>query len=106
MTEKHENQETTTMQDHSDRLDYRHEEQKKALLIAMFHGGTVSRATRVRDAPFRVTVKGDSATVPAGIIHEMSQERLLRKQDYPDRFFYTLTEKGRSLARRIMADEK
>ena len=87
------------MQDHSDQLDYQQAEQQKALLIAMFHGGTVSRATRVHDAPFRVTVKGDSATVPAGLIHEMSQERLLRKQDYPDRFFYTLTEKGRDLAR-------
>ena len=94
------------MQDHSDRLDYQQAEQKKALLIAMFHGGTVSRATRVQNAPFRVTVKGDSATVPAGIIHEMSQERLLGKQDYPDRFFYTLTEKGRDLARGLLATEK
>ncbi len=94
------------MQDHSDHLDYQQAEQKKALLIAMFHGGTVSRATRVQNAPFRATVKGDSATVPAGLIHEMSQERLLRKQDYPDRLFYMLSEKGRELARGIVASEK
>ena len=94
------------MQDHSDHLDYQQAEQKKALLIAMFHGGTVSRAARVQNAPFRVTVKGDSATVPAGLIHVMSQERLLRKQDYPDRFFYTLTEKGKELARGIIALER
>lgn len=94
------------MQDDSDHLDYQQMEQKEALLIAMFHGGTVSRATRVQHAPFRVTVKGDSATVPGGLIHEMSQERLLRKQDYPDRWFYTLSEKGRERARHILASEK
>ncbi len=81
-------------------MDASQQDLKNALLKAMHHGGTISRARRVENAPFRITVRGDQAMIPAGIVHELIQSGALRKQDYPDRFFYTLSSRGAEMARR------
>lgn len=80
------------------------QDQKDALLNAMHHGGTISRARRVENAPFRITVRGDQATIPGGIVHELIQAGALKKQDYPDRFFYTLSTRGAAIAKQVASE--
>jgi hypothetical protein len=80
-------------------LDFQHRAQRKALLIALHHGATISRSRNVKDAPFIVRVKNEQGIVPAGLVHELSQEGVLRKQDYPHQFFYTLSARGAQVAR-------
>ncbi|MDX5935654.1 hypothetical protein DLNHIDIE_00100 [Acidithiobacillus thiooxidans ATCC 19377] len=82
-----------------DYLDFQHRAQRKALLIALHHGATISRSRNVKDAPFTVRVKNEQGIVPAGLVHELSQEGILRKQDYPHQFFYTLSARGAQVAR-------
>ncbi len=84
---------------HEDHFEHLHKEQKTALLIALYHGATISRSRTVKDAPFTIAVKGERGIVPAGLVHELTQERILKKQDYPHQFFYTLTANGAETAK-------
>jgi hypothetical protein len=82
-----------------DYLDFQHRAQRKALLVALHHGASISKSRNVKEAPFIVRVKNEQGVVSAGLVHELSQEGILKKQDYPHQFFYTLSARGAQVAR-------
>lgn len=88
---------------HDDYLEYQHREQRKALLIALHHGASISKSRQVHNAHFVIRVKGEEGTVPPGLVHELTQEGILKKQDYPHQFFYTLSARGAEVARNAAA---
>lgn len=74
-------------------IEFKHKEEKKALLIALINGASISKS-RSSNSQYIISLKKDKGIVPAGLIHELSQEGLLKKQDYPNQFFFTLSAKG------------
>lgn len=78
-------------------LDHQHREQRKALLFALQSGASISKSRSTKDAPFVVRIKHEQGIVPAGLVHELTQEGLLKKQEYPHQFFYTISAKGKQL---------
>lgn len=79
-----------------DYLDHQHREQRQALLFALQNGASISKSRIVVNAPFVVRMKNEQGIVPPGLVQELTQEGILKKQEYPHQFFYTLSAKGKS----------
>lgn len=57
-------------------------EEKNAVLVAMHHGGTISKGRGATNTVFRIRVRGDSAIIPAGVVHELLSEKCLVEHVY------------------------
>ncbi|MBU2765472.1 hypothetical protein HAP94_04525 [Acidithiobacillus ferrivorans] len=81
-------------------------EHLNAVLVAMHHGGTIRKSRQVESAPFILHVRGDSAAIPAGLIHSLTQQGLITHAEYVQEYMYTLTPRGRTKARNLVTQSR